>query len=423
MAKKEYSWELGSKPPIIHTHSLAKHEILRAYLTRYLEVVVCNPKMDRLRLTLVDGFAGGGLYQHELTKQTVPGSPLIFLEATLEAEHNINKNRKKQFLLNADYFFVEKEQSSLDFLKYTLEERGFKSQLSSKIQLVNGEFAEKSDSIINSIRQKSRKGRSIFLLDQYGYKDVPFPLIFKIFSSLQKAEVILTFAVDSLIDYLSTSDTSRQILKRLGLLETLSDGLINSTKGAGDRRTIIQSLLSPEIHKASGAKYYTPFFISSRESNKDYWLVHLSMHAQARDEMTKLHWALQNHFRHNGGAGLNMLGYDPHKDRSITNQARFEDFNFDNQARELSIKALRRDLPALMLGHPSGIDFQTLLDRTCNTTPASSDIYREAMSEFIETKELIIQSPSGVQRRKGESIDTKDIIQLPPQRTFFFGKK
>jgi three-Cys-motif partner protein len=60
-------------PPIIHQHSLAKHEILRAYLTAYIQTLISSPFQDRFRLTLVDGFAGGGIYRHEATGQEVLG--------------------------------------------------------------------------------------------------------------------------------------------------------------------------------------------------------------------------------------------------------------------------------------------------------------------------------------------------------------
>ena len=70
--------------------------------------------------------------------------------------------------------------------------------------------------IINDIKSKSKKnGRSIFILDQYGYKDAPIPVIRKIFLSLKKAEVILTFSIDSLIDYLT--ENNPKVLQNMGL--------------------------------------------------------------------------------------------------------------------------------------------------------------------------------------------------------------
>jgi hypothetical protein len=193
---------------------------------------------------------------------------------------------------------------------------------------------------------------------------------------------------------------------------------IAQAKGARDRRFFIQAAFGPIFNEESGARFYTPFFITSRESNRDYWLVHLSMHARARDEMAKLHWELKNHFRHNGGSGLNMLGYDPKKDESFTGQP---DFNFDKSSRERSIRSLREDLPEFMFRQTDGIEFQRLLEETCNTTPASSDIYREVLGELLIDKDISVTNKEGGQRRKGDSIEKTDIIKgnrSPTQAAF-----
>lgn len=60
MTRRHYDWRNG--PAEIEQHSIAKHEVLRAYLARYFETLASQPQIDNFRLTLVDGFAGGGLY-------------------------------------------------------------------------------------------------------------------------------------------------------------------------------------------------------------------------------------------------------------------------------------------------------------------------------------------------------------------------
>ena len=421
MAKKEYLWEVGQPPPELHVHSLAKHEVLRTYLNRYLKVLVSNPQIDRFRLTLIDGFSGGGLYLHAITKKELAGSPLIFLEATQDAAREINIERTKPFTLDAHYFFIEENPQTLEYLQKLLVERGYEALLTEgRIKPLQGEFANRANDVIEFIQQKGRKGRAIFLLDQYGFLDVPFPLLRQIFSALPNAEVILTFAVDAFGNFLTDSPQTRSRLAKMGLDGRLNLTRIAAAKGASDRRFSIQAELSPIFYKESGARFYTPFFITSRESNRDYWLVHLSMHARARDEMVKLHWQLQNHFRHNGGAGLNMLGYDPSKDQALTGQP---DFNFDASARELSIRSLREELPELIIQRRDGVSFQQLLEGTCNTTPASSDIYREVLDELLVNKDITVTGKDGGQRRKGGRVKGTDVIQAPRQPSLFFRKK
>jgi three-Cys-motif partner protein len=421
MTKKKYEWEIGQAPPILHVHSLAKHEVLRAYLSRYVKVLAANPRIDRLRLTLVDGFSGGGHYRHEHTSKELSGSPLIFLESTRGVEAEIRVGRSKPFVLDAHYMFMEEDPQTLAYLRALLVERGYRDLLvDGRIQLYSGAFADKVDEVVRFIQRKGRTGRSIFLLDQSGYKDVPFGLLSRLFATLPQAEVILTFAVDALADYLGNNPTSEQIVKDLGFGDDLDLRDFAKTKGASDRRFFIQSRLSPVMHRRSGARFFTPFFIVSRESNRDYWLVHLSMHERARDEMARLHWEFHNHFRHNGGAGLDMLGYDPKSDNSLTGQ---EDFDFDDKARQRSQDQLRIDLPEVLMKHRDGIPFGELIRTTCNSTPATTDIYQGTLDALLGDKDIVVSSSDGSQHRtRGHRIKSGDIIRVSTKPTLFFRK-
>lgn len=80
--KKKYDWVIGGKPPPIDAHSIAKHRVLKRYLYRYIQILTANPRIDQLRLNLVDGFSGGGLYSNG--SETLPGSPLILLDTVQE---------------------------------------------------------------------------------------------------------------------------------------------------------------------------------------------------------------------------------------------------------------------------------------------------------------------------------------------------
>ncbi|MBI5278242.1 MAG: three-Cys-motif partner protein TcmP [Burkholderiales bacterium] len=82
MTLKQYDWKDG--PDLIQQHSVAKHRILEAYLAAYFKTLVSSPSQDVLPLNFVDGFAGGGLYVHNDTREPVKGSPFIFLGATRE---------------------------------------------------------------------------------------------------------------------------------------------------------------------------------------------------------------------------------------------------------------------------------------------------------------------------------------------------
>ena len=122
MSRKPYNWKNG--PDFIQQHSVAKHRILQSYLAAYFKTLVSSPNQDLLRLTLVDGFAGGGLYVHNDTRELVKGSPFIFLNATREAEYLINKDRRKPVRLEVDYFFVEADKHAHLHLDKVLRDAG-----------------------------------------------------------------------------------------------------------------------------------------------------------------------------------------------------------------------------------------------------------------------------------------------------------
>ncbi|WP_199807264.1 MULTISPECIES: three-Cys-motif partner protein TcmP [unclassified Methylobacterium] len=62
---------------------MAKHRTFADYTRRYNEILCQKPQKPELRLTIVDGFCGGGAYRFE--DGVVAGSPLILLRGVREA--------------------------------------------------------------------------------------------------------------------------------------------------------------------------------------------------------------------------------------------------------------------------------------------------------------------------------------------------
>lgn len=423
MTERHYGWSLDGPPPVIHQHSLAKHEILRAYLTAYIQTLISSPFQDRFRLTLVDGFAGGGLYRHEATGREVLGSPFVMLEAVKEAEFLVNRERQKQVHLDLAYFFIEADTESADVLRRELNVRGYGALFDQSVFLTNARFQDQAAGIVDFVRKRSqRAARAIFLLDQYGYSEVPTGLIRTILASLPGAEIVLTFAVDSFLNYASDSPVTRKLLDRVGLPELLRGRSIDELKRSDSLwRLFIQSCLYKDLVGACGATFYTPFFIRSAKGHGDYWLIHLSQHHRARDVMTRIHWEKNNYFIHYGDAGLDMfhmLGYVPKYDNAYTGQGEFN-FCFDDPARQKSVGALKDQIPHLIYAHLDGISFGELFARTCNDSPASAEIYREAVGALLQEKDVEVVSPDGVVRRSAAQIHDKDQIIPPRQRKLF----
>jgi three-Cys-motif partner protein len=415
----QYTWKNG--PEAIAQHSVAKHRILQAYLAEYFKVLI-GGRRDEFKLTLVDGFAGGGLYYHEDTREVVRGSPLIFLDAAREAEFLVNRDRTHPVKFDLSYFFIEAKKDAYQHLMKVLQEDGHRSRLDKDIFVKHSSFLTEAQAIIDFIAKKSpRTGRSIFALDQFGYNAVPTEVIRLILNSLPGAEVILTFGVDSLLNYANENNLASG-LRKLGIPTLLSGKSIKDIKSSDrDWRLFIQSSLYQSLVQRCGAKHFTPFFIRNKNGHGDYWLIHLSQHHKARDVMTQVHWQNQNYFIHYAGAGLNMfnmLGYDPRFDHRHSGQ-QLLGFEFDMPAREKSITALMGQIPKIVYAHDEGLTYESLYVSTCNESPATSEIYQDAIGQLVAYGEVQVMGPAGERRRAARQIKPGDRIIPPPQRKLF----
>jgi hypothetical protein len=82
MSGDKYAWSVGSPPPPLDPHSAAKHELVRSYVSRYVDILTSDPRHDVLNVTLVDGFAGGEEYSY--LGGTVAGSEPLWVSRRLQ---------------------------------------------------------------------------------------------------------------------------------------------------------------------------------------------------------------------------------------------------------------------------------------------------------------------------------------------------
>jgi hypothetical protein len=67
----------------------------------------------------------------------------------------------------------------------------------------------------------------------------------------------------------------------------------------------------------------------------------------------------------------------------------------------------------------TGISFGELFATTCNTSPASKEIYRESIGMLLTERAVDIVGADGTRRRSAAQIKDTDQIMSPPQRTLF----
>jgi three-Cys-motif partner protein len=417
MTRAPYKFAPGGPLAKIKQHSVVKLEVLRSYLLDFFLTLVAQ-RQEVMRVTLVDGFAGGGIYQHDASGETVLGSPLVFLQAVEEAEARINQSREKKVHLDAQYYFVEKEALAAQLLTATLRERGYDARFGQDIHLRTGVFDAYANEILTAAERHSpRVGRAIFFLDQYGYNQVPAPLIRSIFQHLPKAEVLLTFFVDAFSTFANDTFAAR-LSNQLGIPDILRGQSLDQIKANGKNfRLLIQSTLYQSLTESCGARFYTPFFIRTT-GHGEYWLLHLSQHPRARDVMTRVHWG-KNNFIHYGGAGIDMfqgLGYETKRDEDFTRQSNLG-FCFDDSAAAASVQRLAEQLPAHIYAYPDGVRFGELFAITCNSSPADSEKYKQALATLSQHKEIQIVSDKGGYRHSASTIKDSDLLILPRQTT------
>lgn len=416
-----YIWNWGSPPPLLKRHSEVKHALLRNYLVDYFLTLVAMPHQDKIQLTIVDGFCGGGLYVNE-DGQEVPGSPLIILEAIHEAEVfvNVRQNRRKPIRIDVELICIDSSKQSLEYLRRLLEERGYGASLANaKVKLVKGEFAEHCSAAVRRCHDRSpRSGRALFVLDQYGYSDVPMHCLRDIFSTLKYAEVVLTFYIDTLINYLDAKNLA-SFEKAIGITSSVRASDIDAIKKSPRWRVHLQSSLYRNLTDQCSAQFYTPFFIRPERGHGDFWFLHLSQHWKARDVMAATHWRHHNHYAHYGDAGFNMFstGYISKIDDDHKLQGGFD---FSEVAAAVSKETMLEQIPAMLFAGADGMTFEQFFLALINTTPATRDMVEATLLELHQGGEIVVADEAGDPSRARVNLKNHHVLRLPSQRIFSF---
>ncbi len=417
MSRKHYDWKIGEPLPEIGAHSIVKHTVFAKYVDRYIRILSPHHAKRELSLTIVDGFCGGGKYT--FGEKTIDGSPIVLLRAIRATEAEMALVRQNGFTVKSDFFFVDKVADHIAFLRAELLRTEFRNEVGTSIQLAAAKFESQAPSIIQAIKKKGPSNRALFFLDQYGWSEVSFAAIRSIFAELKNPEVLLTFSVDSLIDYFRAETTATRSGQAIELTNEFAARIVAAKTEQG-ARYVIQNFLYRHIRAKTGAPFYTPFFIRSVDNHRSYWLLHLSKHERARDEMARLHWGMSNTFVHHGGAGFDALGFDPNVD---PDQCALE-FDFGSNARVDSLNAALSELPKLIRddapeqGVP--VTIGELFKARCNETPLTMELVSEAVVRLRdEFQEVEVLTPEGKVRPTAINLGWNDRVRTTRQRTLF----
>ena len=321
---------------------------------------------------------------------------------------------------------MEKVTSSFDYLNHLLRARLPASRFGNDIELFNGRFQAHVGSIIADIKNRAGGERAIFLLDQYAYDQISGTLLRSIFSQVKGAEIILTFAVDSLISFLADNEASRKKLTDMGLEKYVDWESLEALRSAPAAvwRSAIQRNLAKGLIEASGAKHFTIFYITPMGNTTwTYWLIHLSNSFKARDVMMELHWQSANHFSHYLEPDIFTLGYQANQDKTATKQDALdlgEAYHFDALAASRCNAGLTEKLVPAIYDSSAPTIFAQLLDTVGSCTPATASMIRDSLDPAIRCGDIKARSPDGVTRTKGSSVQPGDILEPSSQVPLFF---
>lgn len=390
-------------------HSRRKHKILREYFRQYLIVRCQLPKRERFRLAIVDGFAGGGRYNCGSA-----GSPVIFLEELENTLDAINTQRAVQGIspieIEAMLVFNDASRDVVELLRSRCEPlvaaiKDKASKLHIQTQYFSDPF-EVAYPAMKAIVEGGRYRSVIFNLDQYGHADVQVATVQDIMRTTASTEVFYTFAIQTLVTYLSQRDPEllERQLRHLSVtpeqLRHLDDKLMSKKEWLGAAEKTVYEALK------SCAPFVSPFSIRNPDGWR-YWMLHLANNYRARQVYNNILHD-NGELDHFGRSGLRMFNYNP------TNEGRLYLFKDDDRA--AARNQLHSDIPKLVMEAGDVMPMSDFYESAYSATPAHKDDIHSAM---LENEDLEVLTPDGGVRRKGNTISVEDTLRLKRQRSFF----
>lgn len=411
-------WKEGQLPEL-EDHSEKKLELLRDYLVLYLEIVMQGTSgKDEQYVTLIDGFAGGGVYHGNKF-----GSPITILKAVEEAEFKINQGREKPTRIIPICYYIEKDPNAFGCLTTCLTANGYGDRIGKTIHLHQERFEAVAPSIVADINNRHKRGgnRTIFFLDQCGWSEISAITIRDLSKQLhQRPEFIVNFAISWLTDFISakTLEAKRKSLISLGLegFVDLDEMMKRQMEFGGHWMHAVEKHIGEGFHRATEIAYYSPFFIEPNGNHRGYWLLHLASSARARSAMTQIHWSKANRSRHYGHRGYDMLSYKPNLDATEF----IDGMSFDDESRASCAATLAEDLPRVIKeGHEGGISVKDFLDRITNKVIATAPMIHDVIVQLGQTNDFEIRSPAGKPKRSS-TLSDEDLI-IPRQQFYLPG--
>ncbi len=411
MTGKGYDWANGAELP---NHTRCKLDILKKYFSHYLPVK-CSPMVRRFRIAIVDGFAGGGIYQDGTF-----GSPLIFLEALQEFSKNNNLWRRDKGLpeLSIECMFIvnEIDPKANEVLHKQLKEWETGNDISKEhfnveIQKLQKPFLE----VYPKIRQvllDRRFQNVLFNIDPCGYKQFNRNTLYDIMNSFKNAEVFYTCMIGALLQFASLKQDRIHLIKNsIEELGFTSEAFFKDMdlRSKPEWLGTAEKIIHAEFNNT--ADFVSPFAINQGGNvGYNYWLLHFANNYRAREVYNDVLYTSARSQAHFGKSGLKMLEYTPGEKSADL-------FEFSDEMRTNSKEKLHYDIPRFISEFGDAISVIDFKSAIYNDTPAHSNDIKDVL---IDNSDLEVFTDNGVPRRSAKTIKKNDIIRLKKQPGFYF---
>ena len=268
-------------PPIweAKSHTLAKHQILKAYLNAWMPIMSRQSQrvgISNTRLLFVDGFAGPGSYAGGQD-----GSPILALKLVLSHSH--------QFNIPVRFLFIEENKTRYDLLCKEIEKH--ESQLAKSLRIESHlEIREDCEIALNNYldnlaRSGENLGPAIFFLDQSGFSDISMNLIASIMSQ-PLCEVFSYLNWDHMNRFITDQNKWPSITKAFGGEEWKDVFDIEQNRKAG----FMLEKYKCAIKERANSRYVWNFAMCDENNKLLYWLFFCTNNLRGLEEMKRAMW-------------------------------------------------------------------------------------------------------------------------------------
>lgn len=240
----------------IEPHTVAKHEILRRYLTRWIPIMASrNP-----RIVYIDGFAGPGKYLGG-----EDGSSIIALKVAGDFVER-GTLKAKQLAM----YLVEPHADRHDLLESeirALRESDVAYQ-GIGVTVVHSEYTTAMDDIWKQLETAHAKLAPTFaFIDPFGVSGTPFEHVVRLLSN-PKTEVLINLMYEEANRFLTTPEFEGHLDAFFG---DASWRRLIDIPGSAKRRDATIELFKQRL-RAAGAKYVQVFEMKNQRNQTDYLL-------------------------------------------------------------------------------------------------------------------------------------------------------